>query len=300
MRKETVETQLIANRGVRPAGLAHGEGEDGFQFVLSQEEFLDIFFDDLELPDLLRKQMKSSENFTPVRAGHAISGPIAQHEPHADHEKQPGTPHCPETAASRADSPSSKRKSPGLRSLTIRTASKNARSFPNSSKIHRQRSQRIPFIDPIDVRYNRFELVPQPVTSAVMFCLMDVSGSMTEHMKDLAKRFYKLLYLFLRRRYRDVDLVFIRHTHMAREVDEETFFFSTETGGTVVSTAFEEMLRVVDQNVNPSTTGTSMPPRPRMATTFRVTMPRSSAFSGTRCSQPASISPISKSAIRMA
>jgi uncharacterized sporulation protein YeaH/YhbH (DUF444 family) len=84
----------------------------------------------------------------------------------------------------------------------------------------------------------------------VMFCLMDVSGSMTEHMKDLAKRFYKLLYLFLRRRYRDVDLVFIRHTHMAREVDEETFFFSTETGGTVVSTAFEEMLRVVDQKYN--------------------------------------------------
>ena len=78
-----------------------------------------------------------------------------------------------------------------------------------------------------------------------MFCLMDVSGSMTEHMKDLAKRFYKLLYLFLSRRYKNVELVFIRHTHLAREVDEETFFMSTETGGTVVSTAFEEMLRVV-------------------------------------------------------
>ena len=82
-----------------------------------------------------------------------------------------------------------------------------------------------------------------------MFCLMDVSGSMTEHMKDLAKRFYKLLYLFLRRRYKDVDLVFIRHTHLAREVDEETFFFSTETGGTVVSTAFDEMLRVVGAEI---------------------------------------------------
>jgi len=109
----------------------------------------------------------------------------------------------------------------------------------------RRRSRQIAFIDPVDVRYNRFELVPQPVTSAVMFCLMDVSGSMTEHMKDLAKRFYKLLYLFLSRRYKNVDLVFIRHTHLAREVDEETFFMSTETGGTVVSTAFEEMLRVV-------------------------------------------------------
>jgi uncharacterized sporulation protein YeaH/YhbH (DUF444 family) len=88
-------------------------------------------------------------------------------------------------------------------------------------------------------------MVPQPMTSAVMFCLMDVSGSMTEHMKDLAKRFYKLLYLFLSRRYKNVEVVFIRHTHLAKEVDEETFFSSTETGGTVVSTAFEEMLRVV-------------------------------------------------------
>ena len=109
----------------------------------------------------------------------------------------------------------------------------------------RSRSRRIPFIDPVDVRYNRFEQVPQPVASAVMFCLMDVSGSMTEHMKDLAKRFFKLLYLFLGRRYRNVEIVFIRHTHLAREVDEETFFMSTETGGTVVSTAFDEMLKVV-------------------------------------------------------
>jgi len=109
------------------------------------------------------------------------------------------------------------------------------------------RSKRIPFIDPIDVRYNRFEAVPKPIAQAVMFCLMDVSGSMTEHMKDLAKRFFMLLYLFLKRRYRSVDIVFIRHTHEAKEVDEDTFFYSTETGGTVVSTALEEMQRVVQE-----------------------------------------------------
>src|SRR5208337_2354110 len=91
------------------------------------------------------------------------------------------------------------------------------------------RSLRVPYIDPLDVRYSRFEQVPKPVTQAVMFCLMDVSGSMTEHMKDLAKRFFMLLYLFLTRRYRQVDIVFIRHTHEAKEVDEDTFFYSTET-----------------------------------------------------------------------
>jgi uncharacterized sporulation protein YeaH/YhbH (DUF444 family) len=56
---------------------------------------------------------------------------------------------------------------------------------------------------------------PKPIAQAVMFCLMDVSGSMNEHMKDLAKRFYSLLYLFLKRRYKRVDVVFIRHTHEA-------------------------------------------------------------------------------------
>jgi uncharacterized sporulation protein YeaH/YhbH (DUF444 family) len=221
-----------------------GDGEDAFQFALSQEEFLDIFFDDLELPDMLRKQMKSSESFIPVRAGHAVSGSIsnlnlkrtmrnslarriALHRPRpVDIEESEAEL---EALADATDAESIERRG----ELTARL------------ETLQRRSKRIPFIDPVDVRYNRFELVPQPVTSAVMFCLMDVSGSMTEHMKDLAKRFYKLLYLFLQRRYKNVQIVFIRHTHQAREVDEETFFMSTETGGTVVSTAFEEMMRVV-------------------------------------------------------
>ena len=94
--------------------------------------------------------------------------------------------------------------------------------------------RRIPFIDPIDIRFRRFETVPKPVAQAVMFCLMDVSGSMTEHMKDLAKRFYMLLYVFLKRRYRHVEIVFIRHTDRAEEVDEQTFFYGPASGGTLV------------------------------------------------------------------
>jgi uncharacterized sporulation protein YeaH/YhbH (DUF444 family) len=81
---------------------------------------------------------------------------------------------------------------------------------------------------------------------------MDVSGSMDEHMKDLAKRFFSLLYLFLTRRYRRVEVVFIRHTHEAKEVDEQTFFYSRETGGTVVSTALEEMARIAAERFPPS------------------------------------------------
>jgi hypothetical protein len=111
--------------------------------------------------------------------------------------------------------------------------------------------RRIPYIDPVDIRYRRFEAEPKPTARAVMFCLMDVSGSMSEHMKDLAKRFYMLLYIFLTRCYRHVEIVFIRHTDRAEEVDEETFFRSTATGGTVVSSALEAMRRVVEQRYRP-------------------------------------------------
>jgi uncharacterized sporulation protein YeaH/YhbH (DUF444 family) len=85
-----------------------------------------------------------------------------------------------------------------------------------------------------------------------MFCLMDVSGSMSEHMKDLAKRFYLLLYVFLNRRYKEVDIVFVRHTDHAEEVDEETFFRSPASGGTLVSSALEAMARIVGERYAPS------------------------------------------------
>ena len=122
----------------------------------------------------------------------------------------------------------------------------------NALDLALRRSARIPFIDPIDVRYHRHERVRLPASDAVMFCLMDVSGSMTEHMKSLAKRFFMLLHLFLERKYDRVHVVFIRHTEHAQEVDEETFFRSRETGGTVVSSALTEMLRVQSERFPPS------------------------------------------------
>lgn len=110
-----------------------------------------------------------------------------------------------------------------------------------------RRRRLIAYVDPVDIRFNRFDAQPVPNANAVMFCLMDVSGSMGEREKDLAKRFFVLLHLFLKRRYDRTEIVFIRHTHQAQEVDEETFFYSTQSGGTVVSTALEEMQRVIAQ-----------------------------------------------------
>src|SRR5207237_7295038 len=116
----------------------------------------------------------------------------------------------------------------------------------------KEKIRRIPFIDPVDIRYRRFEPTRKPVAQAVMFCLMDVSGSMSEHMKDLAKRFYMLLYIFLKRRYRHVEIVFIRHTDRAEEVDEETFFRGPASGGTLVSAALSAMHEIVRSRFRPA------------------------------------------------
>jgi uncharacterized sporulation protein YeaH/YhbH (DUF444 family) len=116
----------------------------------------------------------------------------------------------------------------------------------------KSKARRIPFIDPIDIRYRRFETTRKPIAQAVMFCLMDVSGSMSEHMKDLAKRFYMLLYVFLNRRYRYVEIVFIRHTDRAEEVDEQTFFHDPASGGTMVSSALQTMHDIIRARYRPA------------------------------------------------
>ena len=108
-----------------------------------------------------------------------------------------------------------------------------------------RRIARVPFLDEIDLRYRHRIKVPQPVTQAVMFCLMDVSASMDETKKDLAKRFFTLLYLFLTRKYRKVDVVFVRHTQEAEEVDEERFFHDPQSGGTVVYSALQLMHEII-------------------------------------------------------
>jgi uncharacterized sporulation protein YeaH/YhbH (DUF444 family) len=110
---------------------------------------------------------------------------------------------------------------------------------------------RIPYLDPIDLRFRNRVRVPVPTAKAVMFCLMDVSGSMDEARKDLSKRFFILLYLFLTRHYEKIDLVFIRHHTQAQEVDEENFFRARETGGTVVSSALVLMDEIIRERYSP-------------------------------------------------
>ncbi len=219
-----------------------GEGEDEFRFALSDEEYLDLYLEDLELPDLAKRQVAGAQSVQWRQAGFSSAGPpsrisVPRTLRHSMSRRIAlRRPRPAEIQALRDEIERLEREGGDIDELAALRAELERAAL---------RSKRIPYIDPVDVRYRRLESTPKPVAKAVMFCLMDVSGSMNEHMKDLAKRFYSLLYLFLNRRYEHVDVVFIRHTHEAQEVDEQTFFYSRETGGTVVSTALFKMEDIV-------------------------------------------------------
>ena len=223
------------------AGQGSGEAQDGFRFVLTRDEFLDLFFEDLELPDLVKSQVVATETMAPVRAGISVDGTPSQ----VDMSRSMRQSLARRIGLRRP-------KPPEVRELEAEIARLEA-SGEDADRLHALRGElevalrrlaRVPWVDPIDMRYRRYTQVPKPSTRAVMFCLMDVSGSMSESMKDLAKRFFLLLHVFLERRYKRVDLVFIRHTEVAEEVTEEVFFTDPRTGGTVVSTALTELTRI--------------------------------------------------------
>jgi hypothetical protein len=231
-------------------GSPDGEGQDEFTFTLTKEEFLDLFFDDLKLPNLIKVKLKDLKAPKTARAGFTTDGPPARLNHARTMRKSLGR----RLALRRPSLVEIERLQAELAAAEAEQPRDDAKIAALRSKLeHKERLRRmIAYIDPIDLQYNRFERVPKPTTQAVMFCLMDASASMTEPLKDLAKRFFMLLHVFLTRHYREVHLVFIRHTSTAVEVDEETFFRGTETGGTVISTALEEMLKVVKDRYSPA------------------------------------------------
>ena len=220
-----------------------GESLDDFLFTLTKEEFYDIFFEELALPNMVKQHLARIEKFKQVRAGFsqtgvptninlvrtmrgaagrriAIAGPYAGQLRALQQEYEMLQSQLP------ADDPELERVYKAIQHM-------------------RAKIELVPFIDPFDLRYNNRVKVPQPSTQAVMFCLLDVSASMDENRKNIAKRFFMLLYLFLTRNYEKIEVVFIRHHTVASEVDEEEFFTSRESGGTVVSTALELMHKIV-------------------------------------------------------
>ncbi len=236
-----------------------GEGQDDFTFTLTKAEFMELFFEDLALPNLARTTLADTPEFKRHRAGYTTDGTptnlalvpswkqklgrrLGTGIPRQirDIEEQLGLVEAL-WAGRKSELPEG---SDGYLWLFAEFERVTGQYRDQLAQL-RARLSKIPGLDPLDLRYRTSQKIPQPYAKAVMFCLMDISGSMDEDRKNLAKRFFILLYLFLTRHYEKIDIVFIRHHTQAQEVTEEEFFHSTETGGTVVSSALNEMMSIV-------------------------------------------------------
>lgn len=222
-----------------------GEGMDDFVFELTQEEFLNFMFEDLELPNLVKKQLMETESYKLIKGGYTSEGIPAR----LNVLQSLKSAHARRIALSGTTKKNIQKLEQELADLEQTEQDEVAEERIRTIKIELDRLQRrlnhIPFLDDFDLKYNNIIEQPNPTTAAVMFCLMDVSGSMTQDIKDMAKRFFILLYLFLKRNYQKIEVVFVRHHTSASEVDEDEFFYSRETGGTIVSSALKLMQKIV-------------------------------------------------------
>lgn len=222
-----------------------GEGMDGFVFELSKEEFMDFFFQDLALPDLVKKQLTAVPEVKRARAGFVSQGnPSNLHVVRSMKQaigRRLAMAAGPREALREAEAALQEWLEQG------RGDSPEAEALREEIATLKARIAAVPFIDTWDLRYANRVDQPTPTSQAVMFCLLDVSGSMDENRKNIAKRFFMLLYLFLTRSYERIELVFIRHHTVASEVDEADFFSARESGGTVVSSALALMHEIILQ-----------------------------------------------------
>ncbi|CAM3976673.1 YeaH/YhbH family protein [Rahnella bruchi] len=227
-----------------------GEGEDEFSFQISKDEYLDLLFEDLALPNLRKNQHKQLNEYKTHRSGYTSNGVPANISVVRSLQNS--------LARRTAMTAGKKRELRELESTLTEVEHSEPAQLLEEERLRKEIAElrakiaKTPFIDTFDLRYRNYERRPEPSSQAVMFCLMDVSGSMDQATKDMAKRFYILLYLFLSRTYKNVDVVYIRHHTQAKEVDEQEFFYSQETGGTIVSSALKLMDDVIKERYDPA------------------------------------------------
>lgn len=198
--------------------VGQGDTEDTFVFSISRQEYLDLLFEDLELPDLVKKSEKAAVTWQKIRTGYVNEGPPPMIDLVRSYKNSLGRRLAIKKPLEK-------------RIEALRESQEDAETLASLEK----RVKRIPWMDPVDLRYKRFDKKPIPNTQAVMFCLMDVSGSMGEVEKEIAKRMFLLTYLFLHKRYKNVEIVFVKHTDKGSVTDEEDFFQGQTSGGTEIS-----------------------------------------------------------------
>lgn len=234
-------------------GSPDGGGEDEFAFYLDREEFLNLILDDLALPDMVKKNLTYSVISELVHAGFTKTGSPGN----MDVQRSFKMSLSRRIGLHRNDK---KRRLAELELALAEYLETYGRSdMPAIDEMEgeisklRRKLKSMPYFDPNnDIRYRHHEWERKPSVQAVMFCVMDVSGSMTENMKKHAKYFFMLLHLFLQKNYSSVAVVFVRHTSIADEVDEDVFFNDRTTGGTVVSSALQKVYDIITERFDPT------------------------------------------------
>ena len=192
------------------------QGVEYYDVEITLDELAAYLFDSLELPDLERKHIQKILEKKMQRHGYRSDG-----------------------IRPRLDKKQSIKKK-----LKRKAAAKRVGTHDEDE------DERFPF-HKNDLRYRHIRPVIKETSSAVIFFIMDISGSMGQQKKFLARSFFFLLYQFIRYRYESVDLVFIAHDTQAYEVSEQQFFTRGQGGGTIVSSALEMVLEVIEKRYNP-------------------------------------------------
>ena len=210
--------QVIARERGKDGNQQSGDqpGVDYYETDVTLDELVEIMFEDLELPHMDRKHLREIEiEHQNRRRGYRKKGVRV----HLDKRR---------TARSRLK----------RRKATHRREEESLES-------------RFPFHND-DLIYTHRVVETRRESNAVVFCIMDTSGSMDTMKKYLARSFFFLLYQFLITKYQRVETVFIAHHTEAKEVTEEEFFQKGESGGTFISSGYLRVLEIIQQRYHPS------------------------------------------------
>ncbi len=220
-------------------GAGDWDGDEIYETEITVEEFVNYLFDDLDLPYLDRRKLFNSESERGIRKlGYKKKG-------------IPPRLACKRMVIERIKRRQSFRRSEAQKSIPADAqpvAQPNAQSGAQPDA--QPATERFPFSKE-DMRFRRLRQTRGKDFNAVAICIMDVSGSMDQTRKYMARSFYFLLYQFLRHRYSHVDVVFIAHTTKAKEVGEVEFFHRGESGGTYISSGYEKALEIIEHRYNP-------------------------------------------------
>lgn len=240
-----------AQNGSGKGKAGNQEGEEVYETEITIEEVIRYLFDDLNLPDIDKKQLSRLEEKSFRKLGYQHKGiPPRLAKKRSVIEKIKRKQSFNRTLNEEKDIILQRRKieEEKFSADDIKADDIAANDITSNEK---PQEDRFPFIEE-DLRYYRIKEDNKRDYNAVVLCIMDVSGSMDQTKKYLARSFYFLLYQFLRLKYANVDVVFIAHTTTAKEVNEKEFFHRGESGGTYISSGYEKALEIIFERYSPS------------------------------------------------